>query len=442
LEQRGIPTVSVFTSAFAPLAKTEARTLGIENFHLVEVPHPLESMEEAEIVKVVDAIIEAAANGLMGDRSVQAEAAGRPARQEQKAERLLRLEGSEQELCEWLMEQGWTDGLPVIAPTPERVEAMLAGTPRDPKTVIGTIPPRWAELTVEKLAVNAVMAGCAPAYMPVLIAALEALSSPPFNLFGIQATTNPAGPMLVVNGPVADQVGIRKGVGALGPGWRANVTIGRAVRLALMNVGGGLPGDTDRATQGMPGKLFFCFAENEELSPWEPLQVEKGLSRDASTVTVFSATGTLNLLEQGSTSGEGLLKTFASALRVTGTNNILLGGEPVLIIGPEHANTLSEDGFDKVKIREWLFDNARVPLKEFSDENVRNVLRKRRPHLFEQGYPETVSLVDRMEDLVIVVAGGPGKHSVFVPTFGASHSVSVLIEETDFNPAKAGKHKQ
>ena len=143
----------------------------------------------------------------------------------------------------------------------------------------------------------------------------------------------------------------------------------------------------------MPGKLSFCFAENEELSPWEPLHVEKGQSRDTSMVTVFSATGTLNLLDQGSLSAEGLLKTFASALQVTGTNNILLGGEPVLIICPEHASTLSEGGFDKMKIREWMFHNARVSLREFSTDNVRNVLRKRRPHLFEQGDPESVSPV-------------------------------------------------
>ena len=422
------------------MAKTEASTLGIEGFHLVEVPHPLESMEEEEVVRTVDAVIEAAARGLIGDRGVPAETAGRPASQQQKSERLLSYEGSEQELYEWCLAQSWTDGLPVIAPTTQRVEKMLAGTSRGSEDVLGLVPPRWAELTMEKLAANAVMAGCTPSHMPVLIAALEALCSPPFNLFGIQATTNPAGPMLVVNGPVADRLGIQKGAGALGPGWRANVTIGRAVRLALMNVGGGLPGDTDRATQGMPGKLFFCFAENEELSPWEPLQVEKGWSPDTSTVTVFSATGTLNLLEQGSTSGEGLLKTFASALQVTGTNNILLGGEPVLIICPEHANTLSEDGFNKAKIREWLFDNARVPLKAFSDENVRNVLRKRRPHLFEQGDPETISLVDRMEDLVILVVGGPGKHSVFVPTFGASHSVSALIEEVVFDSEEANRN--
>ncbi len=399
-------------------------------------------MGEEEIGRAVEAVVEAAGSGLIGDRGASNDPLLQPGEQKKELERILHFQGSEEELYEWFLTQGWTDGLPVIPPTPERVEAMLSGIARRPEEVLRLIPPRWAELTMEKLAANAVMAGCTPEHMPVLIAAIEGLCSPPFNLFGIQATTNPAGPMLVVNGPVADRVGIQKGVGALGSVWRANVTIGRAIRLALINVGGGLPGDTDRATHGMPGKLSFCFAENEEESPWEPLHVEKGLSRQASAVTVFSASGTLNLLDQGSLTGEGLLKTFASALQVTGTNNILLGGEPVLIICPEHASTLSEGGFDKTKIREWLFDNARVPLKEFSQDNVRNVLRKRRPHLFEQGDPQTVSLVDRMEDLVIVVVGGPGKHSVFVPTFGASHSVTTLIEEAAPESKEADKGKE
>jgi hypothetical protein len=342
-------------------------------------------------------------------------------------EERFQLKGSEETVYDYFLAHGWTDGLPIIPPTVERVEAFLSGTLRKPKEVIGVLPPRWAELTVEKLAVNAAMAGCKAEYLPVLIAAIEAMCEPDFNLYGVQATTNPVGPMLVVNGPIAKKIGLKSDTGALGPGWRANATIGRAVRLVLTNVGGGTPGDMDRATQGMPGKLFFCFAENDEANPWEPLHIEKGYGADTSTVTVVGATGNLNLIDQGSLDAGGLLKTFASALSVIGTNNIYFGGDPVLLISPEHARTLSNGGMNKKELKESLFHAACTPIEHFSHDNVENVLKKRRPHLFEKGVPTCIRPVDRPEDLIVLVVGGPGKHSMFVPTFGVNRSVTKVI---------------
>ena len=183
-KQRGIPTISVFTSAFASLANTAASTWGIEKFHLVTVPHPLESMGEEEIVRAVEAVVEAAGSGLIGDRGVSNDPLAQSGQQKKELERILHFQGSEEELYEWFLAQGWTDGLPVIPPTPERVEAMLSGTPGRPEEVLGLIPPRWAELTMEKLAANAVMAGCTPEHMPVLIAAIEGLCSPPSTSLG------------------------------------------------------------------------------------------------------------------------------------------------------------------------------------------------------------------------------------------------------------------
>jgi len=339
----------------------------------------------------------------------------------------VQVEGTEETVYEYFLSKGWTDGLPVIPPTIERVEAFLAQANVASDDIIGVIPPKWVELTVEKLAVNAVMAGCKPEYMPVLAAAIKAMCESAFNLYGVQATTNPVGPMLAVNGPVGKRIGLKADTGALGPGWRANVTIGRAIRLVLINVGGGTPGDMDRATQGMPGKLFFCLAENEEASPWEPFHVEKGYPADTSTVTVIGASGSLNLIDQGSLDAEGLLRTFASALSVIGTNNIYFGGDPVLLISPEHADTLSKGGFKKRDVKEHLFNSACTPVEHFSRDNVERVLMKRRPHLFEKGMPGCIRPIDEPDDLIVLVVGGPGKHSAFVPTFGVNRSVTRII---------------
>ena len=191
--------------------------------------------------------------------------------------------------------RGWTDGLPIVPPTEARVREFLRHTKRDPREIVGVLPPRQGEATVEKIAANAVMAGCKPEYMPVILAALEALGDPLFNLDSVQATTHPVAPLIVVNGPIARQLEINGGYNCFGQGFRANVTIGRAVRLVLMNVGGGLPGSGGRATQGSPAKLAYCVAENEAESPWEPLHVEAGLPADTSTVTVFGCEGPHNI---------------------------------------------------------------------------------------------------------------------------------------------------
>jgi hypothetical protein len=182
--------------------------------------------------------------------------------------------------------RGWTDGLPIIPPTEARVQRMLDGTRRDPQTLLGRIPPRWGDVTVEKVAINALMAGCLPDYMPVLLTAVEAMLEPEFNLYGIQATTHPVAPLLILNGPVVRDLDVNNSYNAYGPGWRSNATMGRAIRLLLLNVGGGLPGQGDRSTQGSPAKFSYCIAENEARNPWTPLHVDRGFASTVSTVTV------------------------------------------------------------------------------------------------------------------------------------------------------------
>ena len=205
-----------------------------------------------------------------------------------------------------MFERGWTDGLPVVPPTPERVARMLAGTTRDPADIVAVVPPDLVECTVEKVAINAVMAGCKPEYLPVVITAVEAACTDEFNIHGLLATTYFSSPVMVVNGPITKAIGMNAGINVLGQGNRANATIGRALQLVVRNVGGGRPGGVDRATLGNPGKYTFCFAEDEAGSPWEPLHVERGLAPDASAVTLFAGDGVRGMVDQLSREPESL----------------------------------------------------------------------------------------------------------------------------------------
>ncbi|HXH82644.1 MAG TPA: hypothetical protein VNN07_06915, partial [Candidatus Tectomicrobia bacterium] len=270
--------------------------------------------------------------------------------------------GGHDEIDAHYQERGWTDGLPIVPPTEAAVGEMLRWTDRAPREVIGVLPPRQGEATVERIAINAVMAGCRPEYLPVVLAAIEALADPLFNLDSVQATTHPVAPLVVVNGPIAREIGLNAGYNAFGQGVRANVTIGRAIRLVLMNVGGGLPGSGDRATQGSPAKIAYCVAENEAESPWEPLHVEAGFPPDVSTVTAFGCEGPHNIQDHYSSTGLGVLRTVAGAMGQAGSNNLLGAGWPLLSLGPEHAATIARDGFSKRQVKEFLFAHARFPL--------------------------------------------------------------------------------
>ena len=239
------------------------------------------------------------------------------------------------------LERGWTDGLPVVPPTTERVEAMLAATPLAPQDVIGEIPPNWGSATVEKLAVNSVMAGCRPEYLPVVIAAVEAMCDPVFNLYAIQATTHPCAPLIIVNGPICDEIGLHGGSGAYGPGWQANATIGRAVRLVQLNVGGAYPGVGDMSTQGAPSKYTYCVAENEEANPWEPLHIERGFRADQSTVTVLAGEPPHNINDHSGSTAEDILTIISGAISITGANNAYTGGESM---PPPSPTTVSASG--------------------------------------------------------------------------------------------------
>jgi hypothetical protein len=282
--------------------------------------------------------------------------------------RRVRLGALEDEL-EAMWDRGWTDGLPVVPPTEARVLAMLDGTRRAPDQVVAVVPPNLAPATVEKVAINAVLAGCRPEYLPVVLAAVEAVCTDEFNMHGVLATTWFVGPVVVVNGPMSRAVGMNSGINALGQGNRANATIGRALQLVIRNVGGGRPGEVDRAALGTPGKYSFCFAEDELGSPWESLAVERGFAPDASTVTVFAGGGVHGVSDQQSRTPESLARSMAVCLRSVGHPKLVLVHDALLVVAPDHGRVFRQAGWSRARLRQELAGLLTLP----ADELIRGV---------------------------------------------------------------------
>ena len=322
---------------------------------------------------------------------------------------------------------GWGDGLPLIPPTPERVERTLAGLPRevDPDEVLTALPPRGGLVTRRTLAVNAVMAGCPPETLPVLTTAVRALARPEINLRGVNATTHPVAPLLIVHGEAVDALGFNAGLGAFGPGNRANATVGRALRLVLLNVAGARPGDGDAATQGQPSKYGYCVAENARDTPWAPYAESRGVEA-ASAVTVHCGENPHNVQDHECRSAELTLEQIASTMTTLGSNNApVSSAEFFVFLGPEHAAGIAEAGHTREDVQRFLFERARLPMARF-----------RRAFEIAQYAPWEEALGD--EDLKpiargperfhILVTGGAGKHSCVVPSWGMTSSVTLPLE--------------
>jgi hypothetical protein len=336
-----------------------------------------------------------------------------------KSERLV-FKDSVEEVEDALYKRGCTDGLPIILPTPERVARMIDYNGLDPQQLIAAkIPPQNGEATVEKIAVNAVMAGCRPEYLPVVIAAVEAMTSEGFDLFGVQATTHPCAMLTLINGPIAKILDINAGSGAMGPCWRANATIGRAVRLILLNLGGAFPGKVDKATQGTPAKFTFCFAENEEQSPWPPFHVDRGFKPTDSTVTVLGLEGPQDINGQDATKAASFLRILASSITSAGTSNFRFttGSDLLICLGPEHATILGREGVTRDDVRQYLFKTARVPLELISEEHL--MRRKQTPAQYGEFDPSSpIPIVLAKENILLAVVGGAGLHSTWMPSWG------------------------
>ena len=311
---------------------------------------------------------------------------------------------------EALHDRGWTDGLPVVAPTEERVLRMLTGTTRAPDEVVAVVPPDLVACTVEKVAVNAVLAGCLPEHLPVVLAAVETACTDEFNMHGLLATTYPAGPMIIVNGPVRRALGMNSGGNALGQGNRANASIGRALQLVVRNVGGGRPGGVDRAALGQPGKYTFCFAEDEEGSPFTPLAQWRGVAAGRSAVTLFAAAGTAPVVDQISRTPESLARTFALALRAVAHPKLAQAFDAVLVVCPEHGEVFRAAGWDRDRLMAELEPLLVLPLGEVA----------RGAGGIEEGLPAGVGAPPgvpkfRPGGLLVVYAGGAaGKFSAVI----------------------------
>jgi len=330
------------------------------------------------------------------------------------------------------LERGWGDGLPIIPPSAARVERMLAYCDRAPNETIAKVAPRYGEATPLRLAANAVMAGCRPEYFPLYLLAIEAMCEEPFNLYGVQATTHLCAPLVIVNGPVGREIGVNSGHNAFGPGTPANATIGRAIRLALLNIGGALPGSGDMSTFGAPSKYSYLVAENEGGNPWEPLHVERGFPAEATTVTVIGAECPHNVNDHESLTAEGILTTIAGTMATTGTNDVFYASQPVVVMGPEHAKTVADGGFSKSDAKRFLQERATLPLFKFSKENIERRFKVTFKDRYEHATEETaVPAVQRAEDIIIAVIGGAGKHSAYIPTFGATKSVTRALKLAD-----------
>jgi hypothetical protein len=320
-------------------------------------------------------------------------------------------------------ERSWSDGLPIVPPTAERVERMLAHTRRGRHDLVARVAPGFGAATVERIAINCVMAGCDPEYLPVLIAATEAVAGPAFNLQGIQATTNPVAVWLVLNGPIAKKLDVNAGFNCLGQGAWANATIGRAMRLILQNIGGALPGEMDRATQGMPGKYTFCCAENEDASPWEALHVERGFAKEQSTVTVVGVEGTMNMNTHSKEARE-LVRVIAETMVHPPSNEYVHGGEPWLMIGPEHAEIFQRGGMSKAHVKRELWEGSKMPAKALAVKELERARASRTAELGELTPETLLPISPSADEIVLIVAGGAGTHSVYVPCFGNSRGIT------------------
>jgi hypothetical protein len=325
------------------------------------------------------------------------------------------------EACE---ARGWGDGLPLVPPTEPRVKAMLAETDGDPDEVMATLPPRSGEATRRAVAVNAVLAGCRPEWMPVVVSAVRALGHPELNLRGVNATTHPVAPLVIVHGDAVDELGFNSGLGAFGPGNRANASVGRAVRFVLLHVAAARPGAGDASTQGQPAKYTYCIGENATASPWEGYPRSVGVDA-ASAVTVFCGEGPHNVHDMESEEPARLLDKAASTVASLGSNNACIGqGEVFVVLCPEHAATIAGAGWARTDVQSYLYETARLPARAF--RAAFDVVAW--PPWMEAAPDDALlPMTAHPENYRVLVAGGVGKHSCVIPSWGMTRSVTLPL---------------
>ncbi len=445
LERRGIPTVLFTSKTFVHDAERSAASFGLPGLPLAVVPLPFTNQRPEDIHRMVDGAFDQVVAGLT--QAVEAPARAEPAAVEER----LGYEGTDL-LAAWramnddFLARGWSDGFPLMAPTEDAVDALLGGTRRAPSEVIATLEPGFGLATVEKLAINAVMAGCSREHLPLLIAAVRCLAEPKMYLRNKAMSTGPHAPLVLVNGPRGRAARLNAGICALGPGApsAANTALGRAVRLTMMNVGHTYVGVSDMDTIGSPLKYSLCCAENERESPWEPYHVHRGLVREASAVTVHFAYGLCELFDFKSTAPEALVEVFATAatnVAQVGTGLWLLGrrADPrykteekehnTLFICPEHAQIFARAGWGRAEIQEALYRRARVPFRTMMLNKEMKAMSVAHPELgWLADHPDLpVPVVESPECFDIAVVGGAAGRGAYF--YGAGEPVTMPVEE-------------
>ena len=347
----------------------------------------------------------------------------------ERAPRASRLTLAEDEdAYEYCMSAGFSPFLPVVPPTAERVDAFLEAIPHPPDRVVGLVPPCFGPATIEKIAANAVMAGCKPEYMEVLIPVVRAACDERFNLHGVQATTHSATPLIILSGPAAKRLGFASGAGVFGNVARANSSVGRALQLMMANLGGALPGEIDMSAMGNPGRFSYCVAENHEESPWEPLHVELGFGQEESTVTLFAAGGLREVSEHTARTGAGVLRTVAATLSMIWSWRLCGRVEGLVVVCPEHAATLSSDGFSKSDVRDFLFEHTGVPLRAFDHEGTDGTkLRDSYEEVLIDGEPHYRKFKDPSQIRIIVAGGTAGKFSAVLGGWQGGSGSSQMV---------------
>jgi hypothetical protein len=417
--------VVLASSAFYPKARHDVRALGLPEARIAEFTHPLGGLSDQQIVDRVGKLYQRLRAELA---KVPAPAA---APQAISAQRIF-APADPAELQAWFFERQSSDGFPVIAPTPEAVAKMVEGCGRRGQDLIGVVPPRGGVATIEQIAVNAVMAGCQPQHMPVLVTAVEAMLEPRFNLASLQATTHPVAPLLIVHGPIATELKMNAGAGTFGPSSMANAVMGRAIRLILWNIGGAFPGTVDRSTQGAPSKYSFCIAENAAASPWGSFITDRGLADDANAVTVFGGEPPHNVNDHEHGDAEGILRVAADVLRALGSNTWFIAWhgqkELMLILGPEHAASIAGSGWSRRQVREYLYHAISRRRDELALGGMYG-MRDWPPELNAMAPDALIPAVPSADDILVLVAGGAGKHSAALPSFGATVSVTRQIRD-------------
>ena len=446
LEKAGVPTVAFVARDFVKDWQHSAPVFGVKELPGVVVPHPFIGLQADDLHAHVDTAFEALVKMLTKPMAQEA------AEEAVAAAEFIAIEGEDRYVAEHMnvnrlfLERGWGDGFPVWAPTRERVDAMLKGTRRAPTEVVAVLAPGMGQATVEKIAINAVMAGCRPEHLRVLLAAVEAISDPRFMLRNVAMSTGAHAPMMLLNGPVVGKLGINTGRCALGPGAPSavNTVLGRAIRLIYMNVGHAYPGHMDLDTLGSPTKYSMCLGENMEASPWEPFHVEKGFEREASVVTMFTTYAISEVEDNYGTTPQAILNTASLSACNAGVKSVgywLCGwrADPdakvqvkdkhLLIVCPVHAAVYKKAGWSKQQVRDYLYKHARMPFEHLIAKTEAAAFRKSHPQLqWLWDSPKTlIPILETPDCFELMVAGGMGGRSCY--SYGAGEPISRRVEE-------------